>query len=714
MEHLLSPPGTKRILIPYLGGKTCEEFVHPTDNHVRTEFDVQRLFKDFPNTYGWSINSIGEINCQDKTAKEILVFVQTWLYFGTLISVFQVARMPLRTMSFLQEVDGKIYLNTENVQYLITMWMRGEAATVETEAQRINYHWTKAARSGTIREILSYASVFFPTLIAEARKRPDAHETSVDATELAVMAACETLTTALRQIYGSTSEPQAVLIWGPSKLLQDRLRQYGCWSDGLGNDNKQNSMHKCQLSRIQKLVDALYPDTAGSTGFWIDTLCVPVGEHNVHLRGAAIRKMADVYREADRVLVLDSFVLESSSRATLVEKYIRIHLSNWHHRLWTLQEGQLAKSLYFQFYDGAQSFHDMRGHMPEPNHKYTDASTICSPIVYTSAIELERFYRYFETKSGTEDIANRMRSCAKYLRGRETSRKEDETLCVSTVLGLKPGPLIPAKTAGDRMAVFYDMIERFDPTIVFHNYPRLQKTGYGWAPSSFLQQTMVELFPDTGSVRPDPVHIIPGGGGICVEFPGIELHGVGPHLGKSVEIILKEDTAPPAHLSIFQSAPLEMKHMWAMRRPPVPWWILKRKIELLPDAQGVIHTWDPSQRYFVVMLRDLRRQHSLGDIEAIIGVVESLENRGNTTDISLLPLLSHTLPQTNPAEWMPIHFISQTIVLRYICNARISTILPDINQGSYLARTMFGYQLKPESNEISGTAYSQMQKWRIR
>jgi hypothetical protein len=97
--------------------------------------------------------------------------------------------------------------------------------------------------------------------------------------------------------------------------------------------------------------------------FWIDTLCVPVGEKNHYpggdtkrdLRKEAIRQMAEIYRQGDRVLVLDSFILTLPRSADVVDKYLRIHLSTWHHRLWTMQEGQLASRLFFQFRDGAES-----------------------------------------------------------------------------------------------------------------------------------------------------------------------------------------------------------------------------------------------------------------------------------------------------------------------------------------------------------------------
>src|SRR3954464_13510954 len=78
------------------------------------------------------------------------------------------------------------------------------------------------------------------------------------------------------------------------------------WSDGIGNDDKTNSLWACQLSRIQSLLNELYsePHRAldhdhaqetsredGMVPFWLDTLCVPVGYENRHPGGDAKRDL---------------------------------------------------------------------------------------------------------------------------------------------------------------------------------------------------------------------------------------------------------------------------------------------------------------------------------------------------------------------------------------------------------------------------------------
>jgi hypothetical protein len=83
--------------------------------------------------------------------------------------------------------------------------------------------------------------------------------------------------------------------------------------------------------------------------FWMDTLCVPVPDEHKAYRKKSIAHMSAIYHEADIVLVLDSWLQEIPRSVNITEKAIRMYLANWQRRLWTLQEGILAKKLYIQF-----------------------------------------------------------------------------------------------------------------------------------------------------------------------------------------------------------------------------------------------------------------------------------------------------------------------------------------------------------------------------
>jgi hypothetical protein len=87
-----------------------------------------------------------------------------------------------------------------------------------------------------------------------------------------------------------------------------------------------------------KLVEDL-PKAPGSTEpprFWLDTLCCPV---EIDSKMISLARIADVYRKAHHVLVLDTtltaFKYEGTHPAELLVR--AFECSPWMRRLWTLQ-----------------------------------------------------------------------------------------------------------------------------------------------------------------------------------------------------------------------------------------------------------------------------------------------------------------------------------------------------------------------------------------
>lgn len=88
--------------------------------------------------------------------------------------------------------------------------------------------------------------------------------------------------------------------------------------------------------------------------FWMDTLCIPVGDAEREVRLMAINQMASIYATAVQVLVLDAELLQCEmNTSTATETLARIACSAWMTRSWTLQEGVLASECVFQFKDRA-------------------------------------------------------------------------------------------------------------------------------------------------------------------------------------------------------------------------------------------------------------------------------------------------------------------------------------------------------------------------
>ncbi len=126
------------------------------------------------------------------------------------------------------------------------------------------------------------------------------------------------------------------------------------WADGLGNVQK-SSLPVCSLQEISRLVQKLPRDDLMSDElfpFWINTICVPV--EPVKLKQLALTLLRELYAQAKHILVLDNYLCSiTSGELDIMNIMARLNCSNWIGQLWTLQEGQLAKQVWFQFQDKA-------------------------------------------------------------------------------------------------------------------------------------------------------------------------------------------------------------------------------------------------------------------------------------------------------------------------------------------------------------------------
>lgn len=126
---------------------------------------------------------------------------------------------------------------------------------------------------------------------------------------------------------------------------------------GLGN-LRQNTLPVCQLRRAQRIVNSLYINSRQPVPFWINTVCVPL---KYPYRGIATKSMRRTYKEADKILVLDSAIVGTSSQAlSATEMAVRLKASSWVRRLGTFHEAYLARDLYYQFLDVALRLSDIR------------------------------------------------------------------------------------------------------------------------------------------------------------------------------------------------------------------------------------------------------------------------------------------------------------------------------------------------------------------
>lgn len=130
------------------------------------------------------------------------------------------------------------------------------------------------------------------------------------------------------------------------------------WADGMGSITE-DGLPTCVVKRIAGLVQQLLPETGA---FWMDSLCVPDVES---LRKDAIKLMSQTYRDSAKVLVIDDCIRsQCSERKTWEENLFRIATSGWVRRVWTLQEGLLARDLYFEFVEGPVNVEQKLGLLP--------------------------------------------------------------------------------------------------------------------------------------------------------------------------------------------------------------------------------------------------------------------------------------------------------------------------------------------------------------
>ncbi|KIW14167.1 hypothetical protein PV08_06948 [Exophiala spinifera] len=130
-------------------------------------------------------------------------------------------------------------------------------------------------------------------------------------------------------------------------------------SQGLGN-TQQNALPVCQLSRLQTLVNDLYPADHQPPYFWIDTACIPLTEPG---KSMAFELFDGVCRCASIVLVLDCLIEGSVITGGCDDLRVKMK-STWWSRLWTVSEGALAPSLRFQFKGGSVSLEALLDRCP--------------------------------------------------------------------------------------------------------------------------------------------------------------------------------------------------------------------------------------------------------------------------------------------------------------------------------------------------------------
>jgi hypothetical protein len=234
-----------------------------------------------------------------------------------------------------------------------------------------------------------------------------------------------------------------------------------------------NGLPRCQLERLQRLVDALYEPEERPVPFWIDTISCPVKPEEA--TDLAIMLMRNTYADAHKVLLLDSFIQRGTcSGISDVEIALRIVSSGWTRRLWTLQEGVLAKRLLVQFSDRTVDYDALHQRL-KSGPRWSEYTLICNLLD-----EIRSAWKRPDLVSSGlfVDFASSV------LRYRATSVATDEALCLTTLAQLKMEQVLGLEPA-QRMKKFWELLP-IPAKIVFRTGDTLDEDGWRWAPRSLL------------------------------------------------------------------------------------------------------------------------------------------------------------------------------------------------------------------------------------
>ncbi|KAI0326294.1 hypothetical protein GY45DRAFT_122390 [Cubamyces sp. BRFM 1775] len=259
------------------------------------------------------------------------------------------------------------------------------------------------------------------------------------------------------------------------------------WSEGMGSTTDVG-LPRCLVDHISTLVRGLLPEHDGA--FWMDSLCVPSSREQ---RKRAIKLMADTYRNATKVLVIDDSVrtLCHLERTPGPEVLLRIATSAWVRRVWTLQEGLLAHQLCFEFIDGAASIN-------KASSARIAGFEDLVPVLALRAM----------ANQGPPDFSWRQPSLFEVvflLRGRMTTKAEDELIAIASLLQPRvqidellaesDGPNLAER----RMKVALLGTRDIPLAVPFGTCPRSTVEGFSWAPCMLSKDIPANWSDDTNT-----------------------------------------------------------------------------------------------------------------------------------------------------------------------------------------------------------------------
>jgi len=321
------------------------------------------------------------------------------------------------------------------------------------------------------------------------------------------------------------------------------------WTDHFG-DQDQNKVNLCQLiefmdifSRIRKrnpMKSTVGDRPTNQELFWIDTLTIPNGEEFRKERTAAIQTMHHVYQRAKNTIVLDNSLMDQDKGVNYAEAAIKITMSAWMRRLWTLQEAAFSQSIWFVFSGGVCHMEELESDFIKEN------KSLSSGLAEVSRAYHDMMLGSLRTKilsqGGKYSVDPEFVSATwKASQWRTTSQDHHETLALAILFQLdvesflssvsgdqEPNEIIIEKING-RMRKLLDLLSRerilVPSGMIFLPGAPLTGKGYSWAPRTWLSARDIDS-PDPLLLTVQKPAALIKGAGLEVVFPGFLLHPV--------------------------------------------------------------------------------------------------------------------------------------------------------------------------------------------
>ena len=252
---------------------------------------------------------------------------------------------------------------------------------------------------------------------------------------------------------------------------------------------------------------------------WLDTLCCPVTP--VEARQIALARMKQTYQQANHVLVLDASLQNYNCQSlNAVEACARIFTSGWMRRLWTLQEGSLAKTIWFQFRDSAVDLSSLLSAL----HRILTTEIGRKGLAFDLLIVNRGLRTFFHRMPGDITAGPGVSILIDALQHRSVRVAPDEPLLIANLLSLDVSKILQSPIELRMPTVWSQMWSvpgGIPQNILFHSGPKLVTNGYRWAPATLLipkdyQAAAILSLPQENTGIPSPE-------GLLVRLPGFFL-----------------------------------------------------------------------------------------------------------------------------------------------------------------------------------------------